>query len=750
MLTISTKHVLTLRKNHDRFERVSWCVNQQTDDLRDRSMTADPSFSNHDIATDDDFGLLEDELGILNLSTFLTFDVMANDLGGKAKSLFSVDDGNGNLIDPSELLNADSIVNGVSAWETTDQGNQVRINNGQLEFDLSHTLGLLGATDINGLGAADVIQDSVIYAIRLGNGALSWAHVTFLIQGQNDVASISGVSSLSLTEDDSIGTGNLVVTDPDHDESHTQVVVGGLTTAGFGTYSVDADGNWSYAVDTAQHQHLALGQSVTDTFVVSSLDGTATQEVTVTINGANDGPTAVDDAAAADEDGPLVSGSVAGNDGDMDDGAVLTYALIAPVDGLTLNSDGSYEFNPSDAAYQYLAEGETIEVVANYAVTDEHGASASSALTISIIGANDAVRVVGGATSGSVGEQSPLQILLADDFNRSDSDSPGETWIEVAENNNPYTDSSGRYVDAHYFHLESNELQLTTELNPGRLTNFYYKGVSPFILVAPLEESLGEGEVEISFDYKTGPDESTGPRVGLMNSQAGFISYPAQGIDMAFYRSDSHYNNSSIAVEKFDGNSTPYSPGGSHLMPFQIDTGYTYHFSIVYQLGGNTTVSVSNGSSTYSFTENLGSLNFELDQLYIVGGTDISFGTPGLLENTNSIDNMLVTQVANPGVLTTSGSLVFEDADLSDQHTVSVIPQGGGYRGNFSYLLHDSTGIGSGSLDWTFGVENEDIAYLDSGQVLEQSYDITIDDGHGGTTTQTVVVTINGSDELIV
>ncbi|MEJ6890745.1 VCBS domain-containing protein, partial [Bradyrhizobium diazoefficiens] len=41
-------------------------------------------------------------------------------------------------------------------------------------------------------------------------------------------------------------------------------------------------------------------------------------------------------------------------------------------------------------AYQHLAQGATTDVVANYTVTDEHGASAPSTLTITLTGTNDA------------------------------------------------------------------------------------------------------------------------------------------------------------------------------------------------------------------------------------------------------------------------------------------------------------------------------------------------------------------------
>ncbi len=70
---------------------------------------------------------------------------------------------------------------------------------------------------------------------------------------------------------------------------------------------------------------------------------------------------------------------MATNDSDVDDGASLSYALDAPaLAGLTFNADGSYSFDPSNAAYQHLAQGATTSVVASYTVTDEHGATEHS------------------------------------------------------------------------------------------------------------------------------------------------------------------------------------------------------------------------------------------------------------------------------------------------------------------------------------------------------------------------------------
>ena len=97
--------------------------------------------------------------------------------------------------------------------------------------------------------------------------------------------------------------------------------------------------------------------------------------LTITVTGTNDAPVAVADTNSRRRRQPTITGTVATNDSDVDDGATLSYALNAPVGGLTLNTDGSYSFDAGNAAYQHLARARPTDVVANYTVTDEHGAT---------------------------------------------------------------------------------------------------------------------------------------------------------------------------------------------------------------------------------------------------------------------------------------------------------------------------------------------------------------------------------------
>jgi VCBS repeat-containing protein len=246
-------------------------------------------------AKDDYYSWLEDELIASNYydatTRYLTLDVMSNDLGGAAKSLYSIDDGAGNPLNPTDLLSADGLVNGISAWQLTASGNYARINNGKIEVDLSPELGAAG---VDGLGAGDHFTDTFVYAIRLGNGTLSWAHVHIDILGANDSASISGDDSGDVKEDVVLSiSGQLVVSDVDIGEAELVPVAAGTAgDNGYGAFEVLADGTWTYTLDNAHGavQALPEGATLTDTITVWSEDGTDSQVITVTIGGTSDLP----------------------------------------------------------------------------------------------------------------------------------------------------------------------------------------------------------------------------------------------------------------------------------------------------------------------------------------------------------------------------------------------------------------------------------------------------------------------------
>ena len=94
----------------------------------------------------------------------------------------------------------------------------------------------------------------------------------------------------------STANGKLNVVDPDDGQSFFVAVADRPGT--YGTFSIDANGNWVYSLNNNDPRVQGLGAGeLTETFTVTTADGT-TGTVTITINGTNDVPTI--SAAAGD------------------------------------------------------------------------------------------------------------------------------------------------------------------------------------------------------------------------------------------------------------------------------------------------------------------------------------------------------------------------------------------------------------------------------------------------------------------
>ncbi len=106
-----------------------------------------------------------------------------------------------------------------------------------------------------------------------------------------------------------------------------------------------------------------------------------------------------------------------------------------------------------------------------------------------------------------------------------------------------------------------------------------------------------------------------------------------------------------------------------------------------------------------------------------------------------------------------SGAVTFTDVDLSDTHTVTVtgVVASGvttGLASNATALgwltlgtLSDSTGGVTGSDAWTFSAQDKNFDYLAVGETLTLTYTVQVDDGHGGLTSQPVIVTVTGTND---
>jgi VCBS repeat-containing protein len=302
-------------------------------------------------------------------------DVLANDK--KNTSLYSVDQD-----DPSV----------VQTVARSELGATIKILNGQIYYDPS------GSLAIESLAAGKTATDSFQYATIDKNGKISWATVTITVTGANDIATIAGPATGSVTEDGPLTAGGtLAVSDVDTGENHFQTP--GSLAGVYGTFSFNATtGVWGYTLNNAAAnvQALRASDAVHDTLTVKSFDGTATHNIDVVINGVNDAAVigdpsvpAVTEAAAVDGSGNLTAiGTVPISDVDKNEASFQTTVTGAAnnLGNLVLAADGSYTYTVANSAVQYLGANES--KVDTFTITSVDGTQKQVSFTVN--GANDA------------------------------------------------------------------------------------------------------------------------------------------------------------------------------------------------------------------------------------------------------------------------------------------------------------------------------------------------------------------------
>src|SRR5688572_12687304 len=156
------------------------------------------SFTNTPQAKDDNYKYSEDDFTAdgIYANGIVKLDVTNNDLGGAAKTLYSVADGDGNpLTADFSLLSKDTLTNGVSAWEKTAGGQWMRLNNGKIDYAIALPTDVdcpsFVPITIDGLAEGQTFTDWFVVSIRLGNGTLSQATVSIEIVGTNDAPTLA-------------------------------------------------------------------------------------------------------------------------------------------------------------------------------------------------------------------------------------------------------------------------------------------------------------------------------------------------------------------------------------------------------------------------------------------------------------------------------------------------------------------------------------------------------------------------------
>jgi VCBS repeat-containing protein len=255
------------------------------------------------------------------------------------------------------------------------------------------------------LGEGETATDTFHYSIADGAGASAIGSVSVRIVGVNDAVD---------ARDDTFATGEdtrlTVATpgvlandvDPDVNDKHTVIAVDGLaanvgrpiTLASGAQLTLNASGSLVYDPGTTWN-FLSAGEQRFETIGYTVSDGHGSRDsaqVTITINGVNDLPSAVADDAVTDEDAKRRI-AVLANDSDPDAGdrlSLRTVILQGPdgtptLGSVRINSDNTLTYDP-EGRFDRLLPGETATDTFQYVVEDGHGGRATSTVTVTIHG----------------------------------------------------------------------------------------------------------------------------------------------------------------------------------------------------------------------------------------------------------------------------------------------------------------------------------------------------------------------------
>ncbi|MDO9150231.1 MAG: Ig-like domain-containing protein [Methylotenera sp.] len=180
---------------------------------------------------------------------------------------------------------------------------------------------------------------------------------------RNEPATFDGDDTASVTEDSGTYTvgGTLIVEDID---SSPAVVVQNGTLGNYGSFSIDANGVWTYTANNSLLQPLSTSAQATETFTITTAGGT-THNIVITLNGINDAPSSSDGSISTSFNTPKSVNLPVATDVDTGDAIIYAKASDPTYGTVTVNANGSYTYTPLNG----FSGVDTF----SYSVTDGHG-----------------------------------------------------------------------------------------------------------------------------------------------------------------------------------------------------------------------------------------------------------------------------------------------------------------------------------------------------------------------------------------
>ena len=445
-------------------------------------------------------------------------------------------------------------------------------------------------------------------------------------------------------------------------------------------------------------------------------------------------------------------------------GATLTPAQILDIkNAFSVTSVGAFTF--SLASPDYLAFGETVTAVYTVHGTDTHGGATTQNVTYTIVGTNDAPIFTSGPATATLGEDAVLSAsgtLAFNDVDVSDVHtlSPLTVIASGTGNNAGLTLSNAQLLA-----LLTTSVTSTTALSTGSV-GYSFAGTNPAF------QYLRNGQT-LTLTYTIGVNDGHGGTASqtVTINVTGSNDGPIAVADV---------NGTDVVIESgIDAMGAPYAgdptaTGNLLTNDTDLDFGDTQtvtttgtfvgiYGSIVIASDGTYTYTLNNGDATtnalavgatatdifnYTMSDTFGATSSSTITITLTGTNDAPAFSGAAVTASFTEDASLLT----------SGTLNFNDVDVTDVHSRAVAVAATGTTSGlnlsnaqllalFTSSVTSTTTSAAGSVAWSFAGSNPAFQYLATGESVVLTYSVTVDDGHGGTASKDVTVTVTGLND---
>ncbi|MDP2244381.1 VCBS domain-containing protein [Pseudomonas sp.] len=596
------------------------------------------------------------------------------------------------------------------------------------------------AENVQALAQGQSETDSFTVIVTDEHGAADSQTVTITITGTDDLPELTGDITGAVTEDinDDEGslfaTGRLTITDVDNDVAEydfDEVVT--ASNGALGSLTIDAQGRWIYSVANELLQYLKQDQEKVETFTVTASGGFS-QVITITITGTNDVPNITGSiTGAVQEDTNIAFGTLLTTTGllnitDADAGEAFFQTAVTPAIGvlgnLAITNQGAWSYSVSNSLVQDLNLNEARDE--QFTVLSLDGTP--TVITVTITGTNDVpvISFVAGNAAGAVTEdttQTVSGVLTA-----TDADTTAVLTWSILEGEGIY----GSLV------LDGNSGNWTYTLANG--TN----GADNAVQV------LKQGEVKTetftvrvmdeneTFDTQTITITLTGTNdapVIAAGGDTGSISEDAEVLTVTGTLTATDIDNGAVLTWSIE-DAVSGIAAGTYGSLTHVDGDWTYTLN---NAADNVQALNQGQQVTDSFTvivtDEHGATYEKVVTVTITGTNDAPVIAEGGATGSISED-------ANE--LTVTGTLIASDVDSwawpptwSIQGEVSGVATG----------TYGSLTQVNGTWTYTLNNAGANVQALAEGQPVTDTFTVIVSDGLGGTDTQTVEVTITGTND---